>query len=113
MCEVLCGLGDCGFLNEALRKGMGTLLIHLKIILWKLKTKWRLQKGIGMELLNKFADKYGRNSFNFQNILDTVNTANFNIDLKDSDVSFKDNKKKNCINRNKANDLRTEYNRKK
>ncbi len=79
----------------------------------EIEDKMEIAKRIGMESLNKLADKYGRNSFNFQNILDTVNTANFNIDLKDSDVSFKDNKKKNCINRNKANDLRTEYNRKK
>ncbi len=79
----------------------------------EIEDKMEIAKSIGMESLNKLAEKYGRNSFNFQNILDTANTANFNIDLKDSDVSFKDNKKKNCIKTNKANDLRAEYNRKK
>lgn len=81
----------------------------LKNIVMEAEDKIEIGKIIGMDKLKILAERFGRSNFNFQNLLDVMNTENFKEDLKNPDISFEENKKKNGIKRNKANDLRTEY----
>ena len=71
--------------------------------------KLSIGKRIGMELLKDLAHDYGRDVFNFQNILDECNKDNFNTDQEDSAITHKDNMKKNCVKSDVADRLRKAF----
>ncbi len=71
--------------------------------------KLSIGNRIGMKLLKELADDYGRDVFNFQNILDECNKDNFNTDQEDSSITHKDNMKKNCVKSDVADRLRIAF----